>query len=136
MPSTMRSYIAHEQPKHIICSFLPLATQQYPRVYAVLCDDRTGSASYAHCSWLLAALLLSCRVVPLFRGYTGQYCEGAYEVYLECADDDWLPGWENRNFGRPLQPAQQLEPLTSEPNAYWALMVASFSTCTGSMQVE
>jgi hypothetical protein len=86
---------------------------------------------------------LLCRVVPLFRGYTGCGDEGlldlhnqAYNDYMACTglyyagfseDDEEVQAVIN--FGRPLQPTQQLEPKTSDTDRYWALMVARFRTC-------
>lgn len=80
--------------------------------------------------------------MPLFRGYTGYDNE---DVYQECKED-WADEEDvelenepkvkrkvRKNFGRPLQPAQQREPLTTEPDAYWALLVAKFSTCEESL---
>jgi hypothetical protein len=84
--------------------------------------------------------------VPLFRGYTGyddedhyQECKEDWEDEEEEEDDDELedePGANpgvRKNFGRPLQPAQQREHLTTEPGAYWALLTAKFSTCEESL---
>jgi hypothetical protein len=100
--------------------------------------------------------LLLCRVVPLFRGYTGYEDEDSFQEEIK-ADEEWEEeeqeeeeeegGKENNpkgeledqgrkapiNFGRPLQPAQQLEHLTTQPDAYWALMVANFSTCKSTL---
>jgi hypothetical protein len=56
--------------------------------------------------------------------------------FLEDLDEEELAEHEGEehdpakiNYGRPLQPAQQKDDLTSEPNAYWALMVGSFKEC-------
>lgn len=64
---------------------------------------------------------LWCRVVPLFRGWarTGSATIGRR--------------WSRINYGRPLQPAQQLKPLTRERGAYWALLVAKFDDCASSL---
>ena len=81
-------------------------------------------------------------MVPLFRGWTGYEDEDSYQDNL--ADDDFYSDDEEEeeedeaaappiNFGRPLQPAQQREPLTTETDAYWGLLVAKFSDCTSSM---
>lgn len=85
--------------------------------------------------WLATALLL-CRVVPLFRGWTG--CYGDEDIYQDCRYEDEEEEEEDEhrapvNFGRPLQPAQQRQPLTSEPDACWALLVAKFGTCASSL---
>lgn len=86
--------------------------------------------------------MLLCRVVPLFRAYTGYHEDEEDYQGLKAERDEEIEEadlYEDLydegagNFGRPLQPAQQLELLTTEPGARWALLVSEFSTCAESM---
>jgi hypothetical protein len=83
-----------------------------------------------------------CRVAPIFRGYTGCEDEEQYKSFFEdeYLDEEEAAAWKGEtrdpakiNHGRPLQPAQQKDNLTTEPNAYWALMVGDFNICAAAM---
>jgi hypothetical protein len=85
-----------------------------------------------------ALVVFACRVAPIFRGYTGREDEESYRCFREDLDEDEIADFFTYdpaliNHGRPLQPAQQKDNLTTEPNAYWALMVGDFNTCAAAM---